>query len=766
MLEEKQLFNIRNYFLVIWKRRWIIFCVALIVFVSNLIKLAAETPLFTASAKILIEQPMQPLGGQYGYQLYSDFGTLTETQRQLLHSREFLRKVANELNQQEPAGAGAGESGKVDIYEGEPFHTMLSGLRSITSLFRKNPSASTTAPARSAAEASEKSLFAYRPLYGAGQIGAGLSVQGIKDTDIFLIVSTRADPREAALIANTTAEVFIKDRLARRLESTQQGIAWLQNQLKSEQVGLDRSRIELYEFMNTYGILSLDEKRGTKLDEELKLLEEKARAATENAGVLEIKYQQTLKLAASPNLIDTIPEAVTDKVLAELRTQEIQLQQEAIKLSATYGSNHPKVSSIERQLQNIHAAKSQEIQKIVNALKVQYDSARFQEKSIVKARDDLQNQIEDLKKRTVSYFSLKREVDSNEKVYDLVLNRLKETSLTEELSKSPSASIIERAEVPVAPSSPDVQNRIMRALMLAVALGLGVAFLLEHLDNTFTKPDQIEQLLEVTFLGAVPNLTLDGKPAHGSRPPLVALSDEKSSGAEAYRALRTNLLLSSADVQPQLLLVTSPGKNEGKSSTAANLAVVMAQAGNRVMLVDCDMRRPVMHKVFGLDRDPGLSNLLVGTKVDPQLYVQKTAQANLEVITCGPMPPNPPDLLGSKRMHALLESLRHDYKFIILDSPPLWAATDAAVLTSFVDGTMLVVKAGETRRHFAQRAVKLLGDLNARIIGVVLNKMAAGKDGYYYYDYYYYQYGLPYRDEDEKKPSRWKKIGPRNNPPL
>ena len=192
MLEEKQLFNIRNYFLVIWKRRWIIFCVALIVFVSNLIKLAAETPLFTASAKILIEQPMQPLGGQYGYQLYSDFGTLTETQRQLLHSREFLRKVANELNQQEPSGAG--ESGKVDIYEGEPFHTMLSGLRSITSLFRKNPSASTTAPARSAAEASEKSLFAYRPLYGAGQIGAGLSVQGIKDTDIFLIVSTRARP--------------------------------------------------------------------------------------------------------------------------------------------------------------------------------------------------------------------------------------------------------------------------------------------------------------------------------------------------------------------------------------------------------------------------------------------------------------------------------------------------------------------------------------------------------------------------------------------
>lgn len=756
MLEDKELFNIRNYFLVVWKRRWIVFCVALIVFVSSLIKLAAETPLFTASAQVLLEQPMQPLGGQFGYQLSLDVGAFTETQRQILHSKEFLRKVANELNQQEPAGAG--ESGKVDLYEAEPFHMLLSGLRTITSFFHKNPSPPTSAPEKAAAEAPEKSLSARRPLYSAGQIRATLSVKGVKDTDIFLIVSTCADPRDAALIANTTAEVFIKDRLARRLESTQQGIAWLQNHLKLEQVGLDRSRIELYEFMNSYGILSLDEKRGTRLDEELKILEEKARAASESAGVLEIRYQQTLKLAASPNLIDTIPEAVTDKILAELRTQEIQLQQEGIKLSATYGTNHPKVSSIERQLQNIRTAKGQEILKIVNALKVQYDSARLQEQLIVKARDDLQNQIEDLKKRTVSYFTLKREVESNEKVYDLVLNRLKETSLTEEMSRSPNASIIERAEVPEAPSSPDVKGLIMKGLMLALALGLGTAFLLEHLDNTFTKPEQIEQQLEVTFLGAVPNLSLDGKFAHEMRP-LVALSDAKSSGAEAYRALRTNLLLSSADVQPQLLLVTSPGRNEGKSSTAANLAIVMAQAGNRVLLMDCDLRRPVLHKAFSLDREPGLSTLLVGTKVDPEPYIQKTTQANLEVITCGQTPPNPPDLLGSKRMHALLESLRKDYKFIILDTPPLWAATDAAVLTSFVDGTLLVIKAGDTKRHFAQRAVKLLGDLNARIIGVVLNKMAAGKDGYYYYDYYYYQYGLSYRDEDEKKQSRWRKNG-------
>ena len=235
------------------------------------------------------------------------------------------------------------------------------------------------------------------------------------------------------------------------------------------------------------------------------------------------------------------------------------------------------------------------------------------------------------------------------------------------------------------------------------------------------------------------------------------MDDAKSSGAEAYRALRTNVLLSSADVQPQMLLITSPGKGEGKSLTAANLSIAMAQAGNRVLLIDCDLRKPKMHKVFSLDRDPGLSNLLVGTKVDPHLYIQKTAQANLEVITCGPIPPNPSELLGSKRMHTLLEGLRQDYQRVILDSPPIMAATDAAVLTPVVDGTVLVVRAGNTKRQVAQRAVKLLLDLNARITGVVLNEIMIGRNGYYYYDYYYYQYGGYYGEEEEPAKSGWRK---------
>jgi polysaccharide biosynthesis transport protein len=553
------------------------------------------------------------------------------------------------------------------------------------------------------------------------------------------------------------AETFLKDRLNRRLGAIQDAVQWLQKELKDEQVDLDKSRIELYEFMNKFGILSVDEKRGTKLDEELKLMAEKVRGAKENTATLELRYKQIVGLATSPNLIDTIPEAMTNKVLSDLRTQEIQLEQEAIKLSATYGSNHPKIMALERQIASIRGAKNQEIQKIINSLKVQFETARLQEQSITQARDGIQNELEDLQKRTVRYFTLKREVESNEKVYDVVLNRLKETSLTEEFSKSPNATIIQRALVPKAPSSPNVRRGLMLGVSLALLLGLGLALLLEYLDNTVSKPEQIEHALGLTYLGAVPSISLNGKSKEEGNVAVVALSSPQSMGAEAFRALRTSILLSSADIPPQVLLVTSPGKGEGKSLTAANLATVLAQAGNRVLLMDCDLRRPKVHQMFGFAREPGLSGMLVGKKLEPLEYVHKIPDTNLDIICCGSIPPNPSELLGSKRMHTLLETLRQEYDRIIIDSPPLLVATDAAVLTPIVDGTVLVLKAGDTTRQAARRAVRLMADLNAKVTGAVLNKIMIGKNGYYYYDYYYYLYGSYYGEEDHEKKGGWGK---------
>lgn len=746
--------NIKDYLLVAWRRRWLVFSVTLAVSVTTLIVLAGRKPLFTASAQVLLERAQSSPLGQPSFYYYDPY--YAETQLRLIDTDDFARKVVDELNARAAAGT-LPKASQADVYAGEPFHGMLSRVRTITDFYREKMSffygpsgeeAAKSAPADDAEASSGP--------FNLGNVRGGLKVKLVPKTEIIEISSTQPDPERAALVANTVAEVFLKDRLNRRLGSLQQAVGWLQAELKDEQIDLDKSRIELYEYMNQYGILSIDEKRGTKLDEELKLLEEKVRIAHENTASLALKYEQVLNLSKSPALIDTIPEAMTNKVLGDLRTQEIQLQQEAIKLSAVYGSNHPKIMALERQIQNIRTAKNQEIQKIVNALKVQYDAALMHEKSLVQSRDHLQRELDELKKQTVRYFTLKREVESNEKVYDVVLNRLKETTLTEEFTKTPNATIIQRAVPPLAPSSPDVRRGLPLGILLALALGVGLAFLLEFLDNTFTKPEQIEHLVGLTFLGGVPSLDVDNRARIEGPTNLPALTGAKSSVAEAYRALRTSILLSSADVQPQVILITSPGKSEGKSMTAANLATVMAQAGNRVVLVDCDLRKPKQHKNFNVKRDQGLSALLVARKMELNGFVQQTAQPNLDIITSGPIPPNPSELLGSKRMHALLDMLREAYDRVIIDTPPILAATDAAVLTPQVDGTVLVFRAGDTTRQMAQRAVKLLSDLNARITGVVLNEVMVGKNGYYYYDYYYYghYYG---EEEEEGGKRRWRK---------
>ena len=599
--------NIRDYIHIVWKRRWLVSAVFLVFLVSTIIVTASKTPEFSATAEVLMERSQQLLGKDLLYAGVEPYA-VTETQLRLMKTEDFAQKVVDELNKKpsdrkNPQGVDAD-----DPYAGEPMHLVLSNVRTITSFYKGAWDSMFGGPDTddsSAGKGDAKQADGLQFKYNKYQIINSIDVQVIPQTDIFQINVTRPDAHEAALIANTVATTFIRDRIERRLGSAQQAIEWLQDQLKQEQTDLDSARVELYNFMQKYGIMDIDESRSTKLDEELVSMKEKAREATEKTNALKAKLDQITVLSKSPELIDTIPEALSNEVLAELRNQEVALEQEAIKLSGTYGSNHPNIVLINRQLTNIRKSKREEIDKIINSIKFQYQTALSEEKSLTRALNSMENNLDDLKKKTIRYFTLKREVESGEKIYDVLLNRFKETTLAEEMSKSANASVIQQAYVPIKPSSPNVPRMLAVGLFLGLAVGAGLAFLLEYLDNTFTNPDQVEQFLGLTFLGAVPSLQLSEESSHNGNRNVVAWTDPKSSASEAYRALRTSILLSTADYQPQNLLVTSAGKGEGKSSTAANLATVMAQAGNRVLLIDCDLRKPTVHKSFGLDRDHG-----------------------------------------------------------------------------------------------------------------------------------------------------------------
>ena len=279
---------------------------------------------------------------------------------------------------------------------------------------------------------------------------------------------------------------------------------------------------------------------------------------------------------------------------------------------------------------------------------------------------------------------------------------------------------------------------------------MGLAFFFEYLDNTIKVPEDVKESLKIPYLGPVPEFDSEQlvDPKSSLDPKLITLHSPKSTASEFYRGIRTSVLLSSADFDPQVLLVSSAGPQEGKTLTASNLAITMAQSGSRILILDCDMRRPMTQKYFRLPKDCGMSNILAGNGKAEKDLIQ-TNIPNLDIIPSGVIPPNPSEMLGSSRMAALLKTLRKRYARIIIDSPPVTAVTDAVVISKFVDGVILVIRAGHTPREVIQNGITQFQAVGAKILGAVLNGVDMGRGSYYYYQHHYY-----YSEDGEKRKKR------------
>jgi len=332
---------------------------------------------------------------------------------------------------------------------------------------------------------------------------------------------------------------------------------------------------------------------------------------------------------------------------------------------------------------------------------------------------------------------LRREAESAKHMYELLIKRFKEASLTEDM-RTGNIRVVDRAEVPNHPVRPRKRHNLILALIVGLVTGVGLAFFFEYLDNTIKLPEDVKQHLKTPYLGPVPLFTSEkaGNPDDGIHPDLVGLHAPKSSASESYRGIRTSILFSSAESAPQVLLISSAAPKEGKTITAANLAVVMAQANGKTIILDCDLRRPTMHRLFGISKDMGVSNLLVGGGSAKEAIIH-TRIPNLDIIPCGTIPPNPSEILGSARMLTLLNGLRKLYAHILIDSPPSTAVTDAVVLSKSVDGVVMVVRTGYTAREIVKNGMAQFGAVGAHILGAVLNGVDMRGNGYYYYQYYY-----------------------------
>lgn len=571
-----------------------------------------------------------------------------------------------------------------------------------------------------------------------------LSINPVRGSRLVNVAFDSPDPVLAAQVANSFGENFIQSNLDRRFDSSSYARDFLERRIAQVKARLEASERELVAYAEAEQIINLTEggPDGTPptslAASNLSALNSSLAAAKAARIAAEAKWRQ----AAGANVMN-LPEVLGNPTVQQLLQQRASLTAQYEQKLQQYKPEFPEMVQLKAQLDAVNAQIDAIANDIRTSLRAQYTVALNQERSLQGQVNGLKSDVLDLRGRSVRYNILQREVETSRTLLDGLLQRYKEISVAGGVTAN-NISIVDRA---VAPDTPSKPNPLIN-MALAAAMGLGCAvlgaFIMEALDESLTTPEDVESKLGVPVLGAIPQL------AKGMTPQ-EALADIRSSFSEAYYSLRTALQFSTADGVPRSLLVTSARPSEGKSTTALAIAQNLARVGARVLLVDADLRNPSLHKNEAVDNSRGLSNLLSGS-TDLAGAVQPSRDKNLFLIPCGPLPPNPAELLGGARVHAFLEKAQAEFDVVVLDAPPVLGLADAPVLASQVEGTVFVVESKGARRGQARGALKRLAMSNARVLGAVLTKLNVKTVGYGGYDYAYdYQYGL---EPDRKRAAR------------
>ncbi|MBI4833009.1 MAG: polysaccharide biosynthesis tyrosine autokinase, partial [Candidatus Lindowbacteria bacterium] len=425
-------------------------------------------------------------------------------------------------------------------------------------------------------------------------------------------------------------------------------------------------------------------------------------------------------------------------------SEKVGLETKESELAQKFGPQHPQMISLKSELEQLNKKLDAEIYKIGESIEMEYRMALAKERSFLAALEAQKHEALDLNQKEIHYNVLKREAESERLMYENLLKRAKETSLTEGL-RSSNIAIVDPSHVPIEPVRPRRALNMFIAVVAGLSFGVGLALVLDWMDNTIKNSEDIQQCVSVPFLGVVRHFKKSADVKEDGE--LVAAYHPKSAISEAFRNIRTNILFSTLGTGGRTLLVTSSGVQEGKTVFACNLAVTLAQLQKKVLLIDADLRRPRIHKVFGIKDSPGLSNVLAG-QISLERCVRPTAGGNLSLLSCGPIPPNPSELLSSQAMEELIEEARRTYDIVLFDSPPALVVTDPAIISKKVDGTIVLASGGRTPRPSLRKVVAALEEISARVIGTVLNNVETDAEGYHYG---YSKYGYYYDSDGEKQ---------------
>ena len=757
------------------RKKWIIISLAVVFALFVVVKSYTTIPQYRARARILIEEPtagistIEDLLQDRGYYSRNYVGTYFSTQLELLASRTLAERVALKMdlgNRPEVINWPKGRKSPVQILKDL---VMLRWLRAK----KEKPKE----------ESSEEEEFLNLEELGSKYswvVRSGLGIHQVSDTRLLDISHQSYNPVLSTDVVNTLTKEFIDYTIEMRYAPTQQASEFLEEEIaKIRRELADREKeLQKYGAEKNLVVFNNNENDNTVL-QGFEDLAQQYRNAMSDRYKTEARYLELQGLDA-----DTIPSFISDSTLQSLRSNYLQARNEYNqKIGMGYRPDYPEVKALETKIDSLKGQLQSELVKALNAARTEYNQALRLERNLEAALNDKREEVFQTSNDAIYYQSMAIEVRNKRALLNTLDQRRSETQVSARLKGQMTSNIkiIDPAVVPGGPISKNTTRNVVVALLLGFFLGAGIAFFTEYMDNSIKDPDEVEKSLDLPSLGIVPFVSPNGsrKKSYyyrtsnyynygGENPNKESLSQETKevelinhlfpslSIAEDYRTIRTSILFSHAGTPPKILTFTSAFPQEGKSATISNLSVSFSQLNKKVLLIDADLRRPRLHKIFKAKNIRGLSNYLTG-KISFEEAVQMTAVRNLWIVPSGPNPPNPAELLDSEKMKEMLDFARRRFEVVLIDSPPVLAVIDPVILSSMSDSTVIVVRPGKTSKKALNKTVHEIRKTSAQIIGVIYNEAKSRSNGSYYYSPSYHGYMNSYyqvkdtADADEQR---------------
>ena len=694
-ITDEQEVHLTSYLRTVRKHFWLIASIFVVLVTAVAILSFKMAPVYKATAQVLVESSTPraaPFKEVYTADTQREFYT---TQHKLLKSRRIAEKTAAKLR----------------LVEGGEF------------------------PTKQAATSYVQRAILVEPIRGSRLVS--VSVEGSK-------------PRKITQTVNAVVDAFVEYNREERQSTSFEALGRLATEVLNLKNELGKRERALADFQEKNKLLFLEKGREIEVVRLAHLSNEFQRVQS-NRITLEAPYHAYQEAKAKGKALGNLPAITDNTTLQRLVEGYTKLEQEWSARSSVFKDKHPRMTALAARMKttraNIEIAKKAALEN----LKTKYEIIRFEEQERKRLLEAQRKIVTDLNNKLAGLRALTAERDNTRNIYEVLVQRVKEIDVTAGVPVT-NIRVVDYAEVPKAPIKPKKTRNIALASIMALILGVGLAFFLEYLDNSVKNMEDIKDYLRMPVLGLVPYIDggVDGGVDTSASRNLVSHLQRRSGASEAFRTVRTGIFFSAPEGEMKCILVTSSIPGEGKTMLATNTAITMAQSGYKTLLVDSDMRHPELHKSLKVNNSRGLSNVLVGD-AEPEEVISPTQIENLDLLPCGPIPPNPAELLGSQKMKAFLSKVEGKYDKIVFDSPPVISVTDPLVLGSQVDGVLMVIQAGRCAKPLVLRSKEQLESVKARIVGAVLNDVSSEVGRYYYRDYYYYRYYSGYYGEEAEK---------------